>query len=164
MTTIFGTVVLVVIPALLVHRMLAFHHYLVIFLERSLTEITRLRYRFPSETHLAATVLNDIPTQKEAVSDVGFQKLENAPYQQDHEQSNHDANGDELDHGTVTYDNRAVDCTQREFRLSLCYQVAGSLVVKRNLEDMTIATEDFMVRLFQNDLIVGKVVQLIRVM
>ena len=82
MTPIFGTVVLVVIPALPVHRMLAFHDNLVIFLERSLAEIARLGYGFALETHLATSVLNDILTLKEAVSDVGFHELEYDPHQQ----------------------------------------------------------------------------------
>ena len=82
----FGTVVLVVVPTFLVHRMLTFHNNLITFLERSLAEITRLGYRFPPETHLTAQVLNDILTLEETIADVGFQELENAPYQQDNDQ------------------------------------------------------------------------------
>ena len=108
----FGTVVLVVIPAFLMHRMLTFHHNLVIFLERSLAEITRLGHGFPLETHLAARVLDDILTLEEAISDIGFHELKYDPYQQDNDQGDHDADGDELNHGAVVYDERTIDRTE----------------------------------------------------
>jgi hypothetical protein len=112
MTTMLGTVVLIVIPALLVHRMLAFHHNLVILFERSLAEIARLGYGFALETHLAASILDHIPAFKETVSDIGFQELEHKPYHQEKDQGNHDADGDELNHRTITNDDRTVDRTE----------------------------------------------------
>jgi hypothetical protein len=92
--------------------MLTFHNNLITFLERSLAEITRLGHGFPLETHLAARVLDDILTLEEAIADVGFHELEYEPYQQENNQGNHDANGYELNHWTVTNNDRAVDRTE----------------------------------------------------
>ena len=72
MTAMLRTMVFVVVPALLVHRMLALHHNLITRLERRLTEIARLRHRMSPETHLVAGVRDNIPMLEDTITDVRF--------------------------------------------------------------------------------------------
>ncbi len=157
MTAMLRTMVFVIVPTVLMHRMLTLDHDLITRHERRLAEIARLSHWLALEAHLVACIVDDILAHEEAVTDIGFQELEYKPHEQEEAQSDEDACDDNFNHGIASNDNGAIDRAKRELCLPLGYQVATLLVVEGYLQDMKVASEDFVVGLLQRNLIVGEV-------
>ena len=72
---IFGAMVLVLVPAGLVHRVLALHHHLFAFFEGSLAQVAGLCDRLVADDHFTAGMANHVFLQEHPVTDVWHNEL-----------------------------------------------------------------------------------------
>ena len=137
--------------------MLAFHHHLVAWLERCLTEPARLRHSLTVQTHLTATVEMDILMLEYPIADVWFQELEYQPCQKGNGQQNQYTLNHKAKLRHVVDDHRVINRSQGEFCHTLGNQVAGILVVETYLQLMNTTAEHLTIRMFQGNPEVGEV-------
>ena len=79
MTAMLRTVILVLIPAVLVHGVLTLGNDFIPLFEWCFTEVTGLRHHLTAEAHLVTTIDIDILLLKELEADIGLQQLEHEP-------------------------------------------------------------------------------------
>ena len=97
MASVFRTVVLIFVPARLMHRMFTLRHDLVARLKGSLTQIAVLGYQCTIDTHLATTIDSHILILEVAVTDIGLQILHHQPDNQHDKQRQQQPGNQDID-------------------------------------------------------------------
>jgi hypothetical protein len=150
---VFGTVVLVVVPAGTVHGVTALNDYLVTSLERLLAEVTGGMDGGSAYSHAVAGIAHDILMQEVAITEVRYDKLEQQPHGKDNNESQQQT-VDEDDGKTGTVDDDGIvdaalvdGCRERRD------EAVGTAVGETYSEQLVVATVDLAVGILESELI-----------
>ena len=147
------TVVFVLVPAGLVHGMLALHHNLVARLKRLFAVVARLAHHSRGDTHVATGIADDVLMQEVAIANEGYDELQQQPHDEGDDEGQQQAADNDDGDGMAVNDDGAVEAALADGGGERGDKAVALSIGKADVQRLVVAAIHLAVRVLKDKLV-----------